>query len=96
VGRLDEIIERNRHPRRSIRKRKGGLGVGLASIVLFGALVALIFTNLAQPPEDPPATPTPPEHRVRDVRLRPLHKPATGSGSAVGSGSSAGSGAPRR
>ncbi|MEO8702812.1 MAG: hypothetical protein ABI867_22400 [Kofleriaceae bacterium] len=87
MGRLDEIIERNRHPRRAVRNRKG-IGVGLASIVLFGALVALIFTNLAQPPEDPPAPPSPPaEHRVRDVRLRPFKAKPAGSAAGSGSGS---------
>jgi hypothetical protein len=70
VGRLDDIIERNLNPRRAMRKRKGP-GVGLVSIVLFVVILLLIFTNLAQPPEDAvaPAPPSGSEHRVRDVRL---------------------------
>jgi hypothetical protein len=88
VGRLDEIIERNRHPRRAMRKRKG-LGVGLASVVLFVVLILLIFTDLAKPPDDPPPPPPSGEHRIRDVRLGTGRPKAPGSGSAVGSGSAA-------
>jgi len=50
VGRLENIIERNRRPNRS-RTRKG-LGVGLATIVVFVVLILLIFTDLATPPQD--------------------------------------------
>jgi hypothetical protein len=67
VGRLDDIIDRNKHPRRSRRKLSGRRGVGLAGVVLFLVLIALIFTNFAQP-DDEPAPPRSRDH-VPDVYL---------------------------
>jgi hypothetical protein len=71
VGRLDEIIERNRNPGRGRRKR--ALSVGFGSVVLLIVLLLLIFTDLAQPPDDERLQPKPDtgEHRVRDILLRP-------------------------
>jgi len=72
VGRLDDIIERNKNPRRALRRKKGVAIGGLVSVVLFVVLLLLIFTNLAQPPEDAypqPAAAGSSEHRVRDIRL---------------------------
>lgn len=54
-GRLDRIIERNKHPDAQYRWLK----VGLAGIVLFVVLVLLIFTDLAAPPEAAYPEPTP-------------------------------------
>lgn len=72
MGRLDDIIERNKHPRRSLRQRKGFAVGGLVGVVLFVVLLLLIFTKLAQPPEDPPRPAQgSSEHRVRDIRLAP-------------------------
>ena len=68
MGRLEDIIQRNRKPRGSVRNRRG-LGVGLVSIILFVVLILLIFTDLAHPPDDEPAPPPTGEHRVRDIRL---------------------------
>jgi hypothetical protein len=70
VGRLENIIERNRHPGRH-RKRKGLVGIGLATLVVFVALILLIFTDLANPPEaaKPPG--------VGDEQRSPAVKPDT-------------------
>jgi hypothetical protein len=51
VGRLDEIIQRNRSPGRARRIAKGRRGMGLAGVVLFVVLLLLIFTDLATPPD---------------------------------------------
>jgi hypothetical protein len=87
VGRLENIIERNRHPGRH-RKRKGLVGISLATLVVFVALILLIFTDLASPPEasDPsiplrsPATEAPATRpdAVRGVPLwrEPAKQPA--------------------
>jgi hypothetical protein len=70
VGRLENIIERNRHPGRH-RKRKGLVGIGLATLVVFVALILLIFTDLANPPEaaKPAETPAVKPDAVRGVPL---------------------------
>jgi hypothetical protein len=79
VGRLENIIERNRHPGRS-RKRKGLVGIGLATIVVFVALILLIFTDLASPPEaaKPPPEPAVKPDTVRGVPLwrEPARRPS--------------------
>lgn len=74
MGRLDDIIERNRNPRGALRQAKGRRGVGLAGVVLFVVLILLIFTDLARSPDAPPApgprAPTAAPHdRVRDIYL---------------------------
>jgi hypothetical protein len=83
VGRLEEIVERNRNPRAAIRKSGGRRGVGITGVVLFVVLILLCFTDLAHPPQDPPP---PPADRVHDIKLgAPIKR--TGSGSAVPVGS---------
>lgn len=52
-GRLDQIIARNQHPNSNYRWLK----VGLGGLVLFVVLILLIFTDLANPPEDPQPAP---------------------------------------
>jgi len=87
VGRLDNIIERNRNPRRAIGYKH--LKVGLASLVLFVVLVLLIFTDLAQPSESSMPAPAAgsADKRVHDVLLRRDRvRPSTGSAT-PGSGS---------
>lgn len=79
MGRLENIIERNRHPGRH-RKRKGLVGIGLATLVVFVALILLIFTDLASPPEasrPPPEAPAAKPDTVRGVPLwrEPKKKP---------------------
>jgi hypothetical protein len=67
VGRLDDIIDRNKHPSRH-RKRRFPMGIVVAMFVLL-VLVLMIFTDLGitedpAPPQDPPG-----EKRVRGVGL---------------------------
>jgi hypothetical protein len=63
VGRLENIVERNQHPRRH-RKHKFPVGIALSLFVLV-VLVLLIFTDLATPKQ------TPRDHtRVNDIQLR--------------------------
>jgi hypothetical protein len=76
MGRLEEIVERNKHPR---RHRKGAgmtIGIGLAMFV-FLILVLMVFTDLGVPPSrtpEPPETPAPAAddgtRRVRGIQLR--------------------------
>ncbi len=88
MGRLEDIIERNKHPGKTARKRRG-IGMSFAMIVVFGALVLLIFTDLASPPDDKPApAPTPTAKPDGQVRGLKLWSPKRGSGSgSAGSGS---------
>ena len=85
MGRLDNIIERNRNPRRAVGYKY--LKVGLASVVLFVVLVLLIFTDLAQPSESSPPAPGSAGKGVPDVLLR-RDRPRPAKGTATpGSGS---------
>jgi hypothetical protein len=70
VGRLDDIIERNRNPKRSERTT---VGIGVALFLLL--IIALMtMTDLGIPAADPTLTPTRApdtgEKRVNDVLLR--------------------------
>jgi hypothetical protein len=73
MGRLEEIIERNKHPGRH-RKGRFPLGIGVALFVLI-ILVLMIFTDLDESPDakrdTPPAEPatTPREKHVNGVLL---------------------------
>jgi hypothetical protein len=66
VGRLDDIIERNKHPGRS-RRAGMTIGIGLSLFVLI-VLVMIVFTDFEMPRTEPPA----PEEkgRVRGIELR--------------------------
>jgi hypothetical protein len=68
VGRLDDIIERNRNPKRSERTT---VGIGVALFLLL-IIMLMTFTDLGIPNEDPPAPAAPDqnEKRVNDVKLR--------------------------
>jgi hypothetical protein len=66
VGRLEQIIARNRRPNQ-MRER-------LVVSLVFGGIILLIlflavFTDLGAPPADPPPAPDP-THRVDGVMLR--------------------------
>ncbi len=71
MGRLEDIVERNKHPR---RHRKGAfpLGIGVAVFVLI-ILILMIFTDLDEDPTRTPAVEPPPpsqtEKRVPGVYL---------------------------
>ena len=70
MGRLDDIIDRNKHPG---KHRKMPIPVGLMqSAFVLLILVLMIFTDAAISPTDKPATATPPpsgEKRVNGVLL---------------------------
>lgn len=71
MGRLEQIIERNKHPRKHGRKGVT-MGVGLGLFV-FVILILMIFTDLDESPVDPkpetPAAAPPDEKRVDGVLL---------------------------
>jgi hypothetical protein len=72
MGRLDDIVARNKHPRRH-RRAAFPIGIGLSLFVLL-ILVLMIFTDLAQSPNtassQAPETSAPPEKgRVRGILL---------------------------
>jgi hypothetical protein len=71
VGRLEDIIDRNKHPGKH-RKLRVPVGILLAAFVLL-ILVLMIFTDAAISPTDKPATAEPPapsgEKRVDGVLL---------------------------
>jgi hypothetical protein len=68
MGRLEDIAERNKNPRKH-RKGKFPVGIALSAFVLL-VLVLMIFTDFAKPnvPDNPPP---PPEEkgRVRDIGI---------------------------
>ncbi len=57
MGRLDEIIERNKRPG---KHRKGSFPFGIAvAVFVLVILVLMIFTDLDERPDAPKATPEP-------------------------------------
>jgi hypothetical protein len=72
MGRLDDIVARNKHPRRH-RRAAFPIGIGLSLFVLL-ILVLMIFTDLGASPNKSPQAPqetsAPPEKgRVRGIML---------------------------
>ena len=67
MGRLENIIARNKHPKRFGERLSVGLGLALFLLVV---IFLIVFTDLGLPPElrDPPP-PSPPEHRVDHIKL---------------------------
>lgn len=90
MGRLEDIIARNRHPRR-YRKQKFPLGTMVAGFVLL-VLILMIFTDLGLPSYEKPAAPPPDptvKRRVDGVLLyreRPRVTPDAGGDDAKPSG----------
>ena len=81
VGRLEDIVDRNKHPRRH-RKMKFPYGIAVAGVVL-AILVLAMFTDLAGSKQPPPAPPD--RTHVDGVQLRRLPAPPKGTGSPGGS-----------
>ncbi|NVB78156.1 MAG: hypothetical protein HOV81_07170 [Kofleriaceae bacterium] len=83
MGRLDDIVARNKHPRRH-RRAAFPIGIGLSLFVLL-ILVLMIFTDLDAPPKttsEPAETSAPPEKgRVRGIML--YGEPRRDAGSAA-------------
>lgn len=68
VGRLEDIVERNKNPRKH-RAAKFPLGIMVAAFVLL-ILVLMIFTDLDESPTKKPDEPAASERgRVRDIGL---------------------------
>ena len=67
VGRLDDIIDRNKHPRRH-RKLRFPLGIMVSAFVLL-IIVLMIFTDLGMTSAPPPPQDPPGEKRVRGIQL---------------------------
>lgn len=69
MGRLDDIVERNRNPKRTERLTVS-IGIGLFLLLI---IFLMTFTDLGLPKSDesPPTNPQPTtEKRVHDVKLR--------------------------
>lgn len=76
MGRLEQIIARNKHPKRFGERLTVGIGLGLFVLLI---IVLMVFTDLGLRPDDPartapaagpPATgPAAGDHRVDDVKL---------------------------
>ena len=66
MGRLDDILERNRNPKRTERVT---VGIGVA---LFLLLIIFLITvpDLGLPADDPKPAPANTEKRVNDIKLR--------------------------
>lgn len=86
MGRLDDIIDRNKHPRKH-SKQRFPIGIMLSAFVLL-ILVLMIFTDLGMTPAPKPApqqTQTSGDKHVDGVLLYRDKKPArsdAGAGSA--------------
>lgn len=71
MGRLEEIIERNKNPRKH-RQGRFPFGIAVSAFVLL-ILVLMIFTDLDAPPKT--AQPPPPEKgRVHDIGIYVEHR----------------------
>lgn len=69
MGRLEDIVDRNKHPGKH-RKMRFPVGIMLSAFVLL-VLVLMIFTDLGVSPTTKPASPPPPsgEKRIDGVLL---------------------------
>ena len=78
MGRLEDIVERNKHPR---RHREGRVPWGLlVSAFVLLILVLMIFTDPPKPPAKPAEQPPPEEKgRVHDIGLYVEHPHADAS-----------------
>ena len=66
MGRLDNIIARNKRSMRPRERTLVSLAVGFMILLILGLAV---FTDLGKPGGDPPAAPAPKEHRVNNILL---------------------------
>lgn len=66
MGRLDDIVERNRNPKRTERLT---VGIGVALFLLL-IIILMTFTDLGRPNFEQKAQPPSGEKRVNDIKLR--------------------------
>ncbi|HTL37000.1 MAG TPA: hypothetical protein VL326_27880 [Kofleriaceae bacterium] len=74
MGRLEDIVERNKNPRKH-RQGRFPFGIAVSALVLL-VLVLMIFTDLGKPnvPAKPAETPAPEEKgRVHDIGIYVEH-----------------------
>ena len=71
MGRLDNIIARNRPGGRPRERTVVTLGAGLILLLIISLM---LFTNLGAPNVDPEPPPRPPDGRVHDIQLGSPHK----------------------
>ncbi len=64
MGRLEDIVHRNKHPKRFGERLTVGIGLGLFVLLV---LAMMMFTDWGERPADPP--PAPAEPRVHDIKL---------------------------
>ena len=83
VGRLEDIVERNRNPKGNRERMTVMIGLGVFLLLILGMMV---FTKLGLRPEPaaPPAGSASRDHHVDDVPIRAPRPPqAAGSGAAT-------------
>jgi len=69
VGKLDDIIARNKNPKRFGERMTVGIGLGVFLLII---LFLVVCTDLGKHPDaDAPARIDPTDRRVDDVRLAP-------------------------
>jgi len=69
VGKLDDIIARNKNPKRFGEKMTVGIGLSVFVLII---LILMVCTNLGErPAEHGPPRIDPADKRVDDVRLGP-------------------------
>jgi hypothetical protein len=66
VGRLEDIIERNRNPKANRERITVGIGLGLFLLLI---IVLMVFTDLGERPDDTDDSIK--VRRLPDVQLRP-------------------------
>ncbi len=69
MGRLEDIIERNRNPKANRERLTVGIGIGVFILIILGLMV---FTDLGKRPEPTgaPAGSASRDHHVDDVPMR--------------------------
>ena len=69
MGRLENIVERNRNPGRHRKEGRFPFGIAMAAFVLL-ILILMIFTDLDESPDAPPAEPATPASRDDGAKKR--------------------------
>ena len=75
MGKLEDIIARNKNPKRFGERMTVGIGLGV--FILF-ILIAMVCTDLGKRPDEAPRI-DPTDKRVDDIRLGTPRPRATGS-----------------
>lgn len=74
MGRLEDIIDRNKNPKRFGERMTVGIGFGVFLLIILGLMV---FTDLGERPAEAPP-PASKDHHVDDIKLgRPHVRPGS-------------------